>query len=202
MAAAAPGTPALVALLPPGPDASLYDYAPVARASEEAVFRRNEATSAGATATLADAVVVEDFEVSARGGAEVFEMLSSGPRVALAIPCRVALPLLVLHVKDVGRFFAIEVDCADADGAPLRIVVSNRQRSVRVQGAHAALPLATVPGWNVLRIDVADAVWRAFGRAYAGTTQVAVTATCRVARVFFEVRPFEDAELPAFLRTF
>jgi hypothetical protein len=67
--------------------------------------------------------------------------------------------------------------------------------------AAATLPLELVPGWNMVRVDLADAVRRVWGRDYAAATCVTVVASCRVARIYFEARPLADAELPPFLRT-
>ncbi len=192
--------PLLCTLLPEGPASSLHDFPPVARAVDEAAFRREHAPPARPV-TLAEAVVVDDAETTNVGGGEVLELLSSGPRVALAIPCRAALPLLVLQLKDLGRFCALEVDVVDAAGRALRVAASNRTAAVRASASEVTMPLALAPGWNFVRLDLADICQRAFGAAYGSATCVTVTATCRVARIYFEARPLADAELPPFLRT-
>jgi hypothetical protein len=192
------GSLRIVALLPAGPEASLYDFAPALRASEEAAFRREEG---GRATTMADAVVVVDEEARV-APMEVLELLTSGPRVSLTIPCACELPLLALHLKGLGRHCSIELEVEDAAGALRRVSASNRQASVRVEaGASVAMPLDLAPGWNHLRIDVPDVLQRAFGVAYGRTVSVAVLASCRVARIWFENRAFEDVELPPFLRT-
>ena len=192
--------PVLHALLPPGPNVSLYDYPPVSRAVDEAVFRREHAAP-GRPVTLAEAVVVEDADVTNTGGCEVLELMSSGPRVALSIPCRASLPLLVVQLKDLGRFCGLEVDVVDLNGQPLRICASNHQTAVRATATEVTMPLALTSGWNFIRLDLVDLCRRAFGSAYGSTTCVTVTATCRVARIWLECRPFADAELPPFLQT-
>ena len=192
--------PLLCTLLPEGPGASLHDFAPAARAADEAAFRREHAPP-GRPVTLAEAVVVDDADTTNVGGGEVLELLSSGPRVALSIPCRAALPLLVVHLKDLGRFCAVEVDVVDAAGRPLRVAASNRHTAVRASATDATLPLTLAPGWNFVRLDLADICARAFGATFGSATCVTVTATCRVARIYFEARPIADAELPPFLRT-
>lgn len=192
------GSLRIVALLPAGPDVSLYDFAPALRASEEASFRREEG---GRVHTLADAVVVVDDEARV-APMEVLELLTSGPRVSLTIPCACDLPLLVLHVKGLGRHCGVELEVEDAGGALRRVSASNRQASVRVEaGAAVDMPLDLAPGWNHVRINVPDVLRRAFGVAYGRTRSVAVLASCRVARIWFENRAFEDSELPPFLRT-
>ena len=198
MASYGQGTLRIVALLPSGSESSLYDYAPVLRASEEAAFHRE---AGGRAHTLADAHVLVDEEARATP-MEVLELLSSGPRVALTIPCSVDLPLLVLHVKGLGRHCGLELEVEDDAGVARRVSASNRQAAVRVEGGTAvSMPLELAQGWNHVRIDVADVLRRAFGVGYGRTRCVSVLASCRVARVWFECRAFEDAELPPFLRT-
>ena len=191
----------LLALLPPGPTQSLYDYAPGARAADEATFRR-DSSSTGRHELLADAVVVTDGEAGLRP-MEVFELMSSGPRVSLVIPCRSSLPYLVLHLKDVGRFCGVELEVEDSCGVIRKITTGNKQASVRVSDENKLLsmPLELVPGWNHVRLNLADICRRGFGVEHARTWEVTVTASCRVARIYFESRPFDDKELPQWLKT-
>ena len=191
----------LLALLPPGPSQSLYDYAPCARAADEATFRR-ESSSTARHELLVDAVVVVDREASVRP-MEVFELMSSGPRVSLVIPCRSNLPYLVVHVKDIGRFFSIELEVEDSGGTIRKISTGNKQASIRVSEVEKflSMPLETVPGWNHICLNLADLCQRGFGVEYKCTWEVTVLASCRIARIFFENRPLEDKELPPWLQT-
>jgi len=191
----------LLALFPPGPQQSLYDYAPCARAAEEAAFRRESAGGARAQ-LMADAVILPDEECGLRS-VEVLELMSNGPRVALAIPCHSELPFLVLHVRDVGRFCSMELELEDGEGRLRRVHAGNRQASVRLSGDNEALsmPLELVPGWNHVRLDLASLMAVGFGAKYACTRSVTVVASCRVARIWLESRPLEDRELPAWLGT-
>jgi hypothetical protein len=194
-------TAMLLALLPPGPKTSLYDYAPCARAAEEAAFRRESAAGLRAQ-LLADAVVVSDEECCSRP-MEVFELMSSGPRVSLSIPCYSELPYLVLHVKDVGRFCSFELDLEDSEGKPRKVHAGNKQASVRLSGENDSLsvPLELVPGWNHVRLDLVSLLQIGFGCKYACTRGVTVVASCRVARIWLESRVLEDKELPPWLAT-
>lgn len=192
--------PVLVSLLPPGPNESLFDFAPCLRAGEEAAYYRDEAAiTRGGILTLSEAVILQDSE-AAEGGAEVVELLSSAPRVALTIPCESSLPLLAVHLKDIGRFCAIEVELRDENNDNFRIIITNRVTAVRVKDAQAVLPLVLHPGWNLVLIDLRDVLQRAFGLGYAMTTCVSVLASCRVARIYLQARPLSDQELPPFLR--
>ncbi len=191
----------LLALFPPGPHTSLYDYAPCSRAAEEATFRRESAGPSRDT-LLADAVILPDHECCSRA-VEVMELMSSGPRVSMAIPCRSELPFLCLHLKDVGRFCSFELELEDSQGVARRVLASNRQATVRLagDGASLSIPLELTPGWNHVRLDLVDLCRVGFGCQYACTRSVAVVASCRVARIWLESRPLEDSELPAWLAT-
>ena len=192
------GATRLVALLPPDAQTHIADYKPVARAQEEAKFFREAARHALGAAAQADAVSevasLRDEEMCA----EVLEL--QGPRVRLELPCRVRVPGLVLQLKDIGLFLSFEVHVRDAGGAPLSLLVSNRCSAIRLQGSQCVLPLETRPGWNLVRLDLADVVRRAFGREFGVCTGVVLRASLRVLRIYFESAPLEDSELPNFLR--
>ena len=196
----------LVALLPPSPNTSLSHFKPVVLAQEEARFYREASRAGGggggggpvgggAGALLSECAVVADEELRA----DTVEL--SGPKVRLELPCRVRVPGLVLQLRDSGAFCAVEVLVQDADGAALSLLASNRVSAIRVQGAQCAMPLELVPGWNILRLNLDRLVKAAFGKEFAVCTCVVIHAATRVARIYFQSEPLEDAELPDFLRT-
>ncbi len=197
---------ALLVLLPPGPTTSLYDFPPVAQAQEEAAFHREQGAPAGSGSSSSKALVLSEATVAADDEAgsapiEVLELLSNGPRVALSIPCQSQLPFLVLHLKDIGRFCSIEVEAADSAGTVHLLCASNKQASVRVTEEQLSMPLTLSKGWSMVRLNLPQLFERAWGLQYAATLSVTVLASCRVARIWLEAQPNEDAQLPLFLRT-
>lgn len=192
--------PSLISLLPPAPGESLFDYPPVIKSMEEAAFYRSQlmqGTVNRSTAIhLSDSTVLVDDEV----GVEVVELLSSGSRVCLSIPCRSPLPHLVVQLKDMGRFCSIEALVLDAEGRALHVTASNKQVTVRAEGAALSIPLQLVRGWNMVRLDLEKVLLLGFGARFASVRSVTVNASCRVARIYFEAVALEDAELPPFLR--
>jgi hypothetical protein len=200
--------PRLVALMPPGPTVRLLDFKPIVRASEEARFFLEHASPAQRREkeALTDVLVGVDAELAA----EAVELL--GARVRLEIPCRVRLPSVVFQLRDTGRFFGLELSVVDSEGRGRSILATNKASSIRVTGDTVALPLEFAggadeaggrvgQGWFHLRLDLADICQRAFGCGYGGCVGVIVHASVAVARIYFESRPFEDFELPAFLQT-
>lgn len=138
--------------------------------------------------------VLKDAEVK-REVVEVF-----GPKARLEIPCRCDLPYLVLHVKDMSKFFSFEFLVVDHEKKVRRFTASNKQSIARVQAQSAALPLTLKAGWNYVCIDLADMCYRAFGTMYQRCKEVSINSNTRIMRVFFQDRVYEDVELPAFLR--
>lgn len=184
----------LVVLLPPGPDTSMADFRPVAAAMEAARYVRESA----APERMCEVVVTADDELAGR---ETLELLGDAAGSTVEMPCNVALPLFTMHVKDVGRFCGVELVVEDDAGAPRHVLISNRHAAVRVGPKTATLPLVMAQGWNKVTVDLVDVCARAFGCGYAATRNVVLHPSCRVSACFFQARPFEDAELPAWLKT-
>ena len=200
--------PALVVLLPPlGMPLELFG--PVAAAQEEAAYLQEEARGvgrpggagrAGAAGRIVDVTVVCDRGAGGAANSECVELLSSGPAVALRIPCLSTLPFLVLHMCDVGRHVSVEVACRDTGGVLRRVTATTRGSSVRATAGAVTVPLELgAGGWQLVRIDLARTLALAFGTDYARAERVTVAASCRVARIYFERAVCENADLPAWL---
>lgn len=183
----------LVVLLPPGPDTSMTQFRPLALAAENARFVKDTVKPE----ILCELNVQEEAEL---GGAESVEMLGSSA-ASVEMPCNVALPFFTLHVKDIGRFCGFELVIEDSSGQPKHVLVSNKQSRLRVGPKSASLPLLMTLGWNKITLDMRDVCAKAFGTEYVSVRNVVLHPSCRIARVYFEVRPHEDAELPDWLRT-
>lgn len=192
----------LIALLPPHADMELNRYTPVARAVEEARYYRENARRGAEV--LAEVRVCDDPDLTP--DQEVIELIGSGVGVNLSIsmPCRVPADIgryCTLHMKDIGRFCGIELTVEDGTGATKHLLISNKQARIRIKTNSCSMPLVLSRGWNIVVLDLADIVKRAFGTHYMMCTFVAVHASVRIARCYFSSARFEDAELPSFLRT-
>lgn len=193
-----PRSSTLVALLPPAAGVALADVEAVSRciSGAAALAATSNSSVSGAGAQSAVAIIREPelgFDVSA------VDLASKSAE--LSFSCAVKLPVLSLHIKDVGRFLKLEITILDSGTGELRrLELSNKQSVLRVNATYASLPLELVSGWNLVRLDVARMARAAFGATYAGTTEITVFGVCRVAKVFFSDRAYEDAELPIFLR--
>jgi hypothetical protein len=183
----------LLALLPPGPGMTVAETPGVLTLVEAA--RRLHAQTFKPDPS-ASASVIRDKDLD---GALVLEFI--GRDLQLVLPCKTHLPILTLHIMDVGKFLDIELSLLDADGALKHMLITNRQSTIRASADECSLPLSISPGsWSLLRLNLPQLMDAAFGKGYSLCAGVVVHASCRLGRVFFADRECADAELPAFLR--
>ena len=141
-----------------------------------------------------EASIVKDEEAKS----EAIELY--GAKAVMEIPCRCELPYLVIQLKDVERFVSFTVTVADHERRIRHLTVSNKQSMARIKAFECSMPLTLKKGWNYLCLDLADLTQRAFGTQYQRCKCVTLRANCRVLRVYFQDRKYEDVELPEFLR--
>lgn len=194
----------LVALFPPDHRTPLSDFKPVILAQEEALFFRETAKgvgggggqiSGGYGAQISDVHVLHDKEPNG----ECVELI--GTRVRIELPCRVRVPGLILHVRDIGRFCAFEAIVLDTEGVQYSLLASNKVSAIRIHGQACMMPLEMIPGWNILRMPLDIMMKTAFGKIFHTCCGVIVYSSVKLARIYFESDPIEDVELPSFLRT-
>lgn len=184
----------LVVLLPPGPDTPMTDFRPVAAAMEAAKYTRESRRPE----VLCEVQTLADEELN---GYETLELLGEPSGASVEMPCDIQLPFFTIQLKDIGRFLGIELVVRTTDGQARHLLISNKHHAVRVASNAAVLPLVINMGWNKLTVDLADVCRRAFGVEFLTCRNVVLHASVRVARCYFEARPFEDCELPPWLRT-
>lgn len=144
---------------------------------------------------MSEVTVLKDEEL----GKEVVELY--GPQARVEIPCRCDLPYLVLQLKDMSKFLSFELVVVDHEKRVRRFTISNKQSTARVMAQACSLPLTVKDGtWNYINLDLADLTQRAFGTMYQRTKLVAINSNCRLARLFFQDKCYEDVELPRWLR--
>lgn len=182
----------LLSLVPPGAGVSVAETPGVLTLIEAAKRLHDQPYKPDPTSS---ASVIKDRDL----GVLVLEFV--GRDLQLALPCRTALPILTLHIMDLGKFMDIELALVDHIGALRHVLITNRQSTIRVTTEEASLPLAVTPGtWSMLRLNLAQIMAAAFGKDYAMCSGVVLHSSMRVARAFFSDREYADAELPPFLR--
>lgn len=144
---------------------------------------------------MSEVTILSDPELHA----ETVELL--GAETRLVIPVKCDLPYLVMHVKDLEKFFTITLKVVDQERRVRTLEMATKLTATRIAASKVSMPLVLEPGrWNHLCIDMPDMVSRAFGASFQYCKEIVVTADCALARMFFQDRMYEDVELPPFLR--
>lgn len=123
-----------------------------------------------------------------------------GPSARVSFPCNSSLRHLVLHVRHLDKFVSLEIQVVDALHQYRTLQLSTRRTIAVVSHDRAEVPMYLQDGWQLVCIDLAAMIFRAFGTDYLATVGVRVGANCRLAKVFFASEQYADAELPVHLR--
>ncbi|VUZ56497.1 unnamed protein product [Hymenolepis diminuta] len=84
----------------------------------------------------------------------------------------IKLPILVLIVKNLDRYFTFEVQILDDKGVRRRFRASNFQSTTRVKPFICTIPLRMEEKWNQLQLNLADLTKRAYGTNFVEVLRV------------------------------
>jgi Protein of unknown function (DUF667) len=165
---------------------------PVAFAFSECIYY---AETQGPGAILSEVEIIRDDEANC----DVVELL--GPQARLVIPCKCDLPYFVIQMKDLGKFTSVELAVVDDNRRIRRLHCTNKVSVTKIDADVCTMPLLLDEKcWNYICLDLVDLAATAFGVTFKYCKEVVITSNTAVARVFFQDKRYEDAELPAFLR--
>ncbi|XP_026194192.1 cilia- and flagella-associated protein 20-like [Cyclospora cayetanensis] len=108
----------------------------------------------------------------------------------------IKLPILVMIVKNMKKYFTFEVQILDDQNVRRRFRASNYQSATRVQPFVCTMPLRLDEGWNQVQFNLADFTRRAYGTKFVECVKVQLHANCRIRRIFFSDRFYSEEELP------
>ncbi|KAI8385785.1 Cilia/flagella-associated protein 20/WDR90/C3orf67 [Blakeslea trispora] len=137
------------------------------------------------------------FELSSPNLSNTF-ITCPQPHISLGIK----LPYLVLVVKNMNRYFSFEVEVLDDENQKRRLRASNYQVTTRVKPYMLTMPMRLDQGWNQIVLNLSDYVKKGYGTNYTETSRVTIHANCRIRRVYFTDRLYQEDELPAEFKLF
>ncbi|CAH1399912.1 unnamed protein product [Nezara viridula] len=108
----------------------------------------------------------------------------------------IKLPFLVMILKNLAKYFSFEIMIVDDRDMKRRFRVSNYQSKSRIGPFCCNMPIGLNPGWNQVQFNLAEFTRQAYGTSYVETMRLTIHANCRLRRVYFSERLFEDDELP------
>ena len=84
----------------------------------------------------------------------------------------------------------------DDKGVRRRFRASNYLRTTRVKPFICTMPLRLDEGWNQIQFNLSDFTKRAYGSNYVETLRVQIHANCRIRRIYFSDRLYNEQDLP------
>lgn len=132
------------------------------------------------------------IEVTGSNVVTTFITCPVDPRLSLGIK----LPILVIIVKNLKKFFSFEIEILDDKNVKRRFRSSNFQTVTRVRDFICTMPLRLDEGWNQISFNLSDFTKRAYGTNYVETVRVSINANCRLRRIYFADRIYSEDELP------
>lgn len=114
----------------------------------------------------------------------------------------VKLPFICFIVKNLNKFFSIEVRIIDNTKTKRRLRFSNYHSHCKITPFIVSFPLCLNDAWNECKINLQEFVYKSYGTIYLETIQVSVHANCRLRRVFFAAKLYPDNEIPAEYKLF
>ncbi|KAF0515521.1 DUF667-domain-containing protein [Gigaspora margarita] len=108
----------------------------------------------------------------------------------------IKLPILVLIVKNLKKYFTFEVQIMDDKNVKRRFRASNFQAVTRVKPYICTMPMRLDEGWNQVQFNLADFTRRAYSTNYVETLRVQIHANCRLRRIYFADKVYAEEELP------
>ncbi|XP_030380768.1 cilia- and flagella-associated protein 20-like [Scaptodrosophila lebanonensis] len=132
------------------------------------------------------------LELSGANVKHTFIRCPIGPEKRLGIK----LPFLVLIIRNMMRYFMIEVQILDDKNVRRCFRASNYQTIARVTPALCSMPMRLDDGWNQIQLNLNDFTRRAYGTNYVETLRIQIHANCRIRRIFFADRLYPLDDLP------
>eukprot|EP00767_Chilomastix_cuspidata_P000578 gnl/Chilomastix_cuspidata/1151.p1 GENE.gnl/Chilomastix_cuspidata/1151~~gnl/Chilomastix_cuspidata/1151.p1 ORF type:complete len:238 (+),score=137.29 gnl/Chilomastix_cuspidata/1151:309-1022(+) len=108
----------------------------------------------------------------------------------------IKLPYLVMLIKNLQKYFSFEVQILDDKNIRRRFRASNYQSTTRVKPFICTMPMKLDRGFNQIQFNLCDFTRRAYGTNYIETLRVTIHANCRIRRVFFTDRLYNEDDLP------
>lgn len=109
----------------------------------------------------------------------------------------IAMPFLIMVVRNLKRYFTFEVTILDDTGTRRRFRVSNFQSTTQILPLCTVMPIALSDGWNQIQFNLAEFTRRAYKKQFIEVQKVKINANIRIRRIYFAERLLPEDQLPA-----
>ncbi|CAD6227458.1 GSCOCG00001143001-RA-CDS [Cotesia congregata] len=104
-------------------------------------------------------------------------------------------PFIVILLKNMKRYFTMEITILDEDGMHRRFKLSNFQSKTKIRPFSTTMPMGLGCGWNQIQLNMVELVKIAYGTVYRETTRLQIHANCRIRRIYFSDRLYGEEDL-------
>ncbi|KOB76829.1 Uncharacterized protein OBRU01_05049, partial [Operophtera brumata] len=108
----------------------------------------------------------------------------------------IAMPFLVMIVKNLKKYFSFEVTILDETGMRRRFRVSNFQSTTQIMPMCTCMPIGLSDGWNQIQFNLAEFTRRAYKKQFIEVQKLKINANIRLRRIYFTERLIPEDELP------
>ncbi|KAG9509865.1 Cilia- and flagella-associated protein 20, partial [Fragariocoptes setiger] len=119
------------------------------------------------------------------------------PKTGLERNLGIKLPIFVMIMKGLNRYFTFEIEILDDTKTKRRFRASNFQSETKVRDNICTMPLRLEHGWNQITLNLPDYCRRAYCTNYVETVRLTVNANCKLRRIYFCDKVYPEEELPA-----
>ena len=126
------------------------------------------------------------------------------------------LPNLSLNIKNLEKFVTIIIKCKclinnnnnntnnninnNNNEIEKELYFTNRKSTIQINGNKVIAPLILIDSWQYINIDFKKIILNAFGCTYLSCSEIIIHGSTRISKLYFQEKPYSDAELPSFLR--
>ncbi|CAD1480062.1 unnamed protein product [Heterotrigona itama] len=108
----------------------------------------------------------------------------------------VGLPILAVVIKNLNLNCRLQVQVADNQNCQHHFQFTNAETEKQnCRGVICRVRIRLESGWNKLELDLSSLTQTAFKQQYAVTRRVQISGNCRLRRVYFIDRHYEDEEV-------
>lgn len=118
----------------------------------------------------------------------------------MVIPGRCSMGVLVLYLKNIYKYFRIDVEIETKDNRKRRITFGNDFSNSRINSKECLIPIKCNFGWNYLKFDLNKISNAAFGVGFRFFNLCQIFEECVIWKAFLEQKEYLHTELPTNLQ--
>ena len=109
---------------------------------------------------------------------------------------KIKLPLISLVLKNIERYFSLEVLILDDNNIKRLFKASNNNKNAHVKNNSCNIPLKLVKGWNLITFNMSDLTRKAYGTNFVEIHRVVLHANCHLRRILISSSNLKEDQIP------